>query len=232
MKQKTLTETKQENFMRYMSVYEIDEQILNAINQIFLEGIGFGLDPTYSKGNIYGKGEQPKLKFDIEPETEDTQKSDCRKLPLSNNSQISIVFDPPFLFRDRKSVNNDKMCGRFSYFQTFEELIQMYKDSLKEFYRILQDYGILIFKCQDMTDGSGSRPFFDTHCKIIKMARELGFSLRDIGILVKKNKIIRKAKLQGCLRKVHSYYLVFRKEKNEGIKQEAMQSEARHSSQA
>ena len=230
--QQTLTEKEQESFMRYMSVYETDKEILNAFNQIYLEGLGFGLDPTYSKGNIYGDGEKPRLKFDLEPETEDTKQADCKKLPLENNSQISIVFDPPFLFRDRKAVNNDKMCGRFAYFQTFEDLIKMYKDSLKEFYRILQNYGILIFKCQDMTDGSGSRPFFDTHCEVIKMAREQGFSLRDIGILVKKNKIIRKAKVQGCLRKVHSYYLVFRKEKNKEVKQEAMQSEARHSSQA
>ena len=210
-------ETK-EDFMRFISVYETDGEILNAFNQIYLEGLGFGIDPTYSKGNIYGKGKQPRLKFDLKPETEDTKQSDCRKLPLENSSQISIVFDPPFLFRDRKAVNNDKMCGRFAYFQTFEDLIQMYKESLIEFNRILEDYGILIFKCQDMTDGSGSRPFFDTHCEIIKMARDIGFSLRDIGILVKKNKIIRKAKVQGCLRKVHSYYLVFRKEKNGGVK--------------
>ena len=88
----------------------------------------------------------------------------------------------------------------------------MYYESLKEFYRVLETRGILVFKCQDLTDGSGSRPFFDTHTEIIKMARIIGFSLRDIGILVVKNKIIRKAKQQGCLRKVHSYYLVFRKE--------------------
>ena len=150
--QQTLTEKQKEVFMRYMSVYETDKEILNAFNQIYLEGLGFGLDPTYSKGNIYGGSEKPILKFDLEPRTEDTKQADCRKIPLKNNSQISIVFDPPFLFRDRKAVNNDKMCGRFSYFKTFEEMIKMYKDSLKEFYRVLQDYGILIFKCQVVTN--------------------------------------------------------------------------------
>jgi len=89
----------------------------------------------------------------------------------------------------------------------------MYEDSLKEFYRVLKKGGFLVFKCQDFTDGSGSRPFYDTHCSIIKIAREIGFSLKDIGILVIKNKIIRKSKEQGCLRKVHSYYLVFKKGK-------------------
>ena len=140
------------------------------------------------------------------------KKQDCRKLAMPKNWINSIIFYPPFLFRNRKAVNNDIICGRFSYFKTFEELIEMYRDSLKEFNRVLKIRGFLVFKCQDMTDGSGSRPFYDTHCEVIRLARENGFSLQDIGILVKKNKIIRKAKIQGCLRKVHCYYLVFRKE--------------------
>lgn len=211
MAQQTLMGQEQK-IMRFVSVYDSDEKILSAIDNIYLDGIGFGLDPTYSKGNIYPRWLQPHDKYDINPQTPDTKKADCRKLPLKNQSEISIVFDPPFLFRNRKAINRDKMCGRFSYFKTFKELLQMYKDSLKEFHRVLQDYGILVFKCQDMTDGSGSRPFYDTHCEIINMARQIGFSLQDIGILVKKNKIIRKAKQQGCLRKIHSYYLVFRRE--------------------
>lgn len=212
MKQKTLSGKETESFMRYISVYEDDGKLLQAISHIYLDGFPFDLDPTYSKGNIYSNDLKPKLKFDINPQTQDTNKADCRGLPLKDKSQKSIVFDPPFLFRNRKAVNNDKMCNRFSYFKTFDELLSMYKDSLREFHRVIRDYGILIFKCQDTTDGSGSRPFFDTHCEVIKMAREMGFSLQDIGILVKKNKIIRKARKQGCLRKVHSYYLVFRKE--------------------
>jgi len=221
MIQKTLTKDKPIEFMRFISVYEDDKNMLNAFDKIYLKSLGFGLDPTYSKGNIYGNGKQPKIKFDLKPQTNDTKQSDCRKLPLENISQKSIVFDPPFLFRNdfqrnnrkEKNKNEDINCKRFSYFQDFDELMKMYIGSLKEFYRILEDYGILIFKCQDMTDGSGSRPFYDTHCEIISKAREIGFSLKDIGIIVKKNKIIKKAKEQGCLRKVHCYYLVFRKEK-------------------
>jgi hypothetical protein len=218
MEQQTLTQEKKEEFMRIISVAETDKEMLNAISRIFLDGNTFDLDPTFSKGLFYKNFPKPRLISDIEPQSEEVRKSDCRNLDwINSNSLNSIMFDPPFLFRDRKAVNNDKMCGRFSYFQTFDDLISMYKESLKEFYRILALRKFLVFKCQDMTDGSGSRPFFDTHCEIIKIAREIGFSLQDIGILVRKNKIIRKAKKQGCLRKVHSYYLVFRKElKQEG----------------
>jgi hypothetical protein len=207
MEQQTLNGKQKEEYMRFVSVYETDQEILEAINQIYLDGIGFGLDPTYSKGNIYANWQQPYSKFDINPQTPDTKQADCRKLPLKDSSEISIVFDPPFLFRKRKSVNNDKMCDRFSYFKSVEELYEMYRDSLKEFFRVLQDYGILIFKCQDMTDGT----FYCTHKSIIDLAEGIGFKLQDIFILVKKNKIIRKSKKQNCTRKIHSYYLVFQR---------------------
>jgi len=200
---------------RLISVYETDYEMLTAIDRIFLQDKGFDLDPTYSKGVFYKKFKEPREKSDLEPQSDDVKKQDCRKLNMPRNWIKSIMFDPPFLFRNRKVVNNDIICGRFSYFKTFEELLKMYEDSLKEFNRVLKIRGFLVFKCQDMTDGSGSRSFFDTHCEVIKLARENGFSLQDIGILVKKNKIIRKAKVQGCLRKVHCYYLIFRKEKEE-----------------
>jgi len=213
MEQQKLSNEKQEKFMRFISVYENDKDIFNAINKIFLNEKGFHLDPTFSKGVFYKGFPEPELKSDLNPQREDVKESDCRNLDwIKNNSIRSILFDPPFLFRNRKAVNNDVICGRFSYFKTFEDLLEMYGNSLKEFFRIIEIRGFLVFKCQDMTDGSGSRPFFDTHCEVIKMAKDIGFSLQDIGILVKKNKIIRKAKVQGCLRKVHSYYLVFRRE--------------------
>ena len=210
MTQQTLNQEKPtEQFMRFISVYGSDTEMLEAISQIFLNGKPFELDPTFSKGNFYKKFPEPKFKSDLVPQREDVIECDCRNLSYIQSGTIkSICFDPPFIFRNRKAVNNDKICARFSYFKSFEELIKMYYESLKEFYRVMETRGYLVFKCQDMTDGK----FYDTHTEIIKMARAIGFSLRDIGLLVIKNKITLKAKKQNCLRKVHSYYLVFRKE--------------------
>jgi len=197
-----------DKFMRFISVYESDNEMFEAISKIFLKGKSFELDPTFSKGNFYKKFPEPKFKSDLIPQRNDVIKCDCRDLTYVNSNTIeSICFDPPFIFRNRKSVTNDIISARFSYFKSFEELIQMYFDSLKEFYRILKKGGYIVFKCQDMTDGK----FYDTHTKIIEMARDIGFSLKDIGIIVKKNKILLKAKKQNCLRKVHSYYLILRK---------------------
>ena len=71
------------------------------------------------------------MKSDLEPLYDDVIQSDSRSLDFVQDESIkSIVFDPPFLFRNRKAKNNDKMCARFSYFTSYEELIDMYKKSL------------------------------------------------------------------------------------------------------
>ena len=205
--------------MALKSVHSDDLSILKAISKIYLKNKWFHLDPTFSKGSIYS-GEYPELKYDINPQGNNVKYSDSRNLPFKDNQIKSIVFDPPFLFRNdftknaniKKATNKDKMCKRFSYFQNFKDLISMYRSSISEFKRVLENKGVLVFKCQDFTDGSGTRPFYDTHSFVIKIARNAGFSLQDIAILVKPNKLIQKGQ-QGCLRKIHSYYLVFKKEK-------------------
>lgn len=208
-----------------LSVSYSNDESLKSISKIFLGGKSFELDPTYSKGVFYNNFPEPKYKSDLIPQKEGVIKMDCRNLNFKESSLKSIIFDPPFLFRNQKSNNNDKMCVRFSYFKNFKELLEMYESSLKEFYRVLEKNGILVFKCQDMTGGSGSRPFFNTHSKIIEMAGEIGFVLKDIQILVTNRKIIRKAKEQGCFRKVHSYFLIFKKQKKHNYKDSGFTSQ-------
>ena len=194
--------------MRYLSVFDNDAEILTAMSDIFLKGEWYDLDCTYSKGVFYQDIPQPKAKSDIEPLFDDVVKSDSQTLDfVQDNSLNSIVFDPPFLFRNRKSVNNDKISARFSYFKSFDELMNMYQKSLDCFYRKLKKGGYVFFKCQDMTDGK----FYCTHNEIINYATSNGFVLKDIVIKATKQKLQRDAKQQNCVAKVHSYWLVFRR---------------------
>lgn len=203
--------------MRYISTYNTDQEILIAFSDIFLKGEWFDADITYSKGVFYkpysiglitNMVRQPRIKSDIEPQFDDVLKMDSQKLDLiEDNSLKSIIFDPPFLFRDRQSDNNDKMCERFSYFKTYEDLITMYDNTLKETYKKLQKGGYLFFKCQDMTDGK----FYCTHYEIIKLSQEVGYILKDIGIKLSKSKLQRDANQQNCMAKTHSFWLVFKK---------------------
>ena len=194
--------------MRYLSVFEDDGQILTAIDDIFLKNQWFDLDCTYSKGVFYYDIQQPRLKSDLIPLFEDVVEADCTKLEfIEDGSLNSVVFDPPFLFRNRKSVNNDKISARFTYFKSYEELQDMYKKSMSCIYKKLNKGGYLCFKCQDMTDGK----FYCTHNFIINYAKELGFELKDIIIKKAKSKLQRDARQQNCVGKIHSYWLIFRK---------------------
>ena len=194
--------------MRYFSVFESDEEILKAISDIHLKGNWYDLDCTYSKGVFYKNIKQPKFKSDLIPLYDDVIELDCTKLSdkFMESSLNSIVFDPPFLFRKRKSENNDKISKRFSYFSSFEQLIDMYDKSLEQFSIILKKSGYVFFKCQDMTDGK----FYCTHCDIINISKKYGFELKDIIIKKSKSKLQREAKQQNCVAKTHSYWLVFK----------------------
>lgn len=194
--------------MKYLSVFAKDEEVLQAISDIHLKGQWYDLDCTYSKGVFYRNIQQPKYKSDLIPLYDDVMQDDSTKLKMfEKNSLNSIVFDPPFLFRKRKSQNNDKICARFSYFQSYEELVEMYRQSLNQFMRVLKKGGYLCFKCQDMTDNK----FYCTHNEIINYATQIGFTLKDIIIKATTHKLQREAKQQNCVAKVHSYWLVFKK---------------------
>ena len=194
--------------MRYLSIFNDDGKILTAIDDIFLKNKWFDLDCTYSKGVFYYNIKQPKLKSDLEPLYKDVIESDCTELNfVKDNSLNSVVFDPPFLFRNRKSINQDKISKRFTYFNSYEELQNMYKKSMDCIYTKLNKGGFLCFKCQDMTDGK----FYCTHNFIINYAESIGFELKDIIIKQAKTKLQKEAKQQHCVAKTHSYWLIFKK---------------------
>ena len=194
--------------------YNQDEIINNIISLHCKDGID--LDPTYSKGNFYKKIKQPKLKFDLFPQSNDVLYGDCRNLPIQSQSINTIMFDPPFLATRGPSLNlkndSNKINKRFGVYPTEQELHRFYIDSLREFYRILNDDGIVIFKCQDKN--SSQKQYF-SHCFIYNIAVEIGFYPKDLFILAVKNRIVAdwQAKNQKHARKFHSYFWVLKKSK-------------------
>ena len=188
------------------------DEIFNDILELHVPKKVIDLDPTYSTGNFYKKIPQPRLKFDINPQTPDTVKADCRNLPLENDSIECINFDPPFLIGlDKTQSESGAITKRFTAFKNIKELYSLYSQSLIEFYRILEGNGVLIFKCQD-TVSSGKQ--YLIHNWLINQAESLGFYTKDLFILLAKNRIIgEKHHTQQHTRKFHSYFLVFKKTK-------------------
>jgi hypothetical protein len=185
--------------------YNQEEIIKNIIKLYCPDGIE--CDPTFSKGVFYKNIRDPIFKFDLFPQVENVVQADCRKLPFENNSIKSIMFDPPFVGGSRKDGKPGIIKTRFGYYKNIPILWDMYINAMKEFYRILRQDGILIFKCQDTVE-SGKQ--YLSEYKIIKEAINIGFYPKDKFILLAKTRLISPSqrKQQHC-RKFHSYFLVF-----------------------
>lgn len=194
--------------------YSQDEIIRNII-KLHCKNGKIDVDPTYSKGNFYKNGiEEPLYKFDLYPQKEGVIKANAENLPLENESVNTIMFDPPFLATKGKSLTkNDKnnyINKRFGVYSSEVELHQFYVNAMKEFYRILKDKGILIFKCQDKISGGVQ---YLSHVFIINEAVKIGFYPKDLFILLTKSRIVANWQLknQKNARKFHSYFIVFEK---------------------
>jgi SAM-dependent methyltransferase len=191
------------------------EEIIKNIIKLYCPDGTIEVDPTFSKGNFYKNIPKPKYIYDLNPQTEDTQQADCRKLPHEDNSINSIMFDPPFLagIPTKHTDGSNIILERFGVLRNIQnELWGMYHAALKEFHRILKPNGILIFKCQDTINTSKQ---FLSHVEIINYAVSLGFYPKDLFVLIAKNRVIssKHAKQQHA-RKYHSYFIVFIKQES------------------
>ena len=204
-----MEQLKQNEIIKSISFDETE--ILNNILSLYLPSREIDLDPTYSKGNVYkGLNISIKLKFDLNPLSEDVKQSDCRSLPVQDDTVLSIFYDPPFLCSaPPKPSDKGIMRSRFGTYKNIEELWSFYDDSLREFYRIMKNSGVLIVKSQDTVD---CRKQYLSHVFLINKATQIGFYCKDLFVYLAKNRITDKRKQQHA-RKFHSYYLVFLKNK-------------------
>lgn len=193
------------------SVDKDQTAILSGILRLYCNNAPtFNCDLTTSVGGFYKYGiPRPIHCYDKYP-IDDTVKplEDAFKLP--NGSFDSIVIDLPFMVQGsstQKSVDSI-MLNRFSFFTTCEELYQTNSKMIALAYRLLNPNGILVMKTQDFLE-QGKQEWVALY--VIQQAQKLGFDLLDQFFLVAKTKLLKTAYRQMCARKMHSYFLVFRK---------------------
>lgn len=192
------------------SVSDNQDEIINNIITLHCPN-GIECDITYGNGSFYKEIPEPKYKFDIDPQCDGVINACSTNISLDNNSVNSIMFDPPFLTyikNGREGNGSMIMSNRFSGYWKYEELVEHYKMTISEAYRVLNKNGIFIMKCQDIIH---NHKMHCTHANVISWASSFGFRLKDLFILTAKHRLPapnRKGQ-QKHARIFHSYFLVF-----------------------
>lgn len=187
-----------------------EKQIIRWIMDLHNGGRPFDLDPTYSRGVFWYDLPKPRYRFDLHPQARGVVQADATRLPVANESIGSIMFDPPFVVGSRADGRPGEIKERFSYFRSVPELFIFYELAMREFYRVLNPFGILAFKCQDMID-SGHQIF--SHVFIHNTAELVGFYIKDMFVLSRENVLWSPNMVnQQHARKNHSYFLVLVKQ--------------------
>lgn len=192
------------------------DEILQGITSLYLDGKPFEVDATFSKGIFYRSGaiQRPIRCFDITPQSACAERADCRHLPLEDGTVGSMMIDLPFLATSGASLGTEDgnlMSRRFGVYPNESALYHLYQDALLESLRVLKGNGILVMKCQDKVS-SGKQ--YMMHCDIYQWATNLGFVVEDLFVLLARARLVAAwQRAQRHARKYHCYFWVFRKPK-------------------
>lgn len=194
------------------SVYDNQDDIINSIIELHCPD-GIECDVTYGNGGFYKNINEPKYKFDIDPQCDGVIQASSVELPLEEKSINSVMFDPPFLTyvrQGREGNGSMIMSNRFAGYWSYDDLVQHYFFTIQETSRVLKKNGILIVKCQDIIH---NHKMHCTHANVITWAGQYDLRLLDLFVLTAKHRLPapnRNGK-QKHARIFHSYFLVFKK---------------------
>lgn len=197
------------------SVYDSQDDILKSIITLYCPD-GFECDMTYGNGSFWRNIPRPQYCFDISPQKPEAVQACSMQLPFSAGSLNNCVFDPPFLTYIKNGRDHQgggvAMSARYGGCYSYDELEDHYRHTISEAWRVLKDNGFFVFKCQDIIH---NHRMHCTHYNTIMMAEIEGFTLRDLFVLVAKNRMPSPQKgTQRHARIWHSYFLVFQKKKS------------------
>lgn len=206
----------EKDFVPVRSVYNSNYEVIKNIMELYKIN-QFDLDCTYSKGSFWKNLPEPKIKTDLYPINNTIIKANSESLPFDDKCMNSIMYDPPFVIAGKTYKENKEgssmIAKRFEGYETYNKLTENYYKTLKELYRICNDDGLVVMKCQDTVS---SRKNHFTHAMIMNMALNIGFYPRDLFILVAKmriNSFGTKWTKQEHARKHHCYFWVLEKTK-------------------
>jgi hypothetical protein len=196
-----------------------NDEVFPQILKLYVPPGALVADVTYGKG-VFWK-QVPMEACHLLPSDLSTG-VDCRKLPYGDTTLDCVVFDPPYMHTpggtahqnhqnfEHYYCNNGTENGGKKY---HEAVLDLYFQGAREAYRALKVEGIYIVKCQDEVCANQQRL---THVEIINELAAMGFTVEDLFVVLRRNKPgVSRLLRQVHARKNHSYFLVFRKAKQQ-----------------
>jgi hypothetical protein len=168
-------------------------------------------DVTYGKGTFWKLTDTSA--YDFRP-TDATMGVDCRVLPYEADSLDVLVFDPPYRYVERRTVDSHTHeqyqleSLRFEQRPGIDGVLDLYRDGIAEAGRVVKRGGFLVVKCQD-TAGDGKQTWMHDH--VMGYCEASGFTPVDLAVVVIPSPPPTRWKIQRSLKKAHSYFIVARK---------------------
>lgn len=167
-------------------------------------------DVTYGDGLFWRRLDTSMYDFHPSDIATTERKEDFRKLKYATNSFDVMVFDPPFLITKKgmpytvgiRYRNQHNECRQY------EDVLELYRQGMKECHRVLRKGGTLWVKCQDAQESARQ---IMTHIMVHEYAVQLGMTVCDLFIQHRVQQGIMKSPVQRFARKNHSYIWIFAK---------------------
>lgn len=176
--------------------------LIKTVSDMYLKEKMVVADVTYGKGVFWKNVDTSKftlLATDLQTGT------DFGNLPYEDASIDVLVLDPPYMHGGetvKASINNCYKNKNTSH----ESVIRLYTKGILEAARVLRKKGLLLLKTQDEIESGKQRLSSHELCSISEM---LGFSVKDLFVLVQSSTPAMRESYQKTARKNHSYLFVF-----------------------
>ncbi len=171
------------------------------------------LDATVNGGRFWRGSTRPVTGLDIDPQHGPDVCADNSAMPFRDGSFDVVVYDPPHIpnqGRDKsKDFNKRFGLGTKSSKENGYSFSHTYPAFMREARRVLVQDGILLCKIADYIH---NHRYQWAHVDLIRSGQDVGFTACDCIIKIRKGPIIDpKWKTAHHSRKVHCYWIVFRK---------------------
>lgn len=178
-----------------------NSDLIKTVADMYLKEGMTVADVTYGKGVFWKNVDKSKFNF-LASDLQDG--IDFGNLPYKDRSIDVLVLDPPYMHGGetvKASINDCYKNQNTSH----ESVIRLYTKGILEAARVLKKKGIMLLKTQDEIESGKQRLSSHELCAISEM---LGFSVKDLFVLVQNSIPAMRESYQKTARKNHSYLFV------------------------